>query len=188
MFPKKSLPRTLFTFSSRLLFSLSPFLLFIFLAACATNATPTHEIFLPLSGSSSDDLARAAESLNKYFNALHAGQYEQATAHYGGSYEVLQGYNPDLNPDDHAALFKNGCEFNGLQSKPIKTLVEQTAVSPTEFHFLVEFQNDDGSLFVQGPCCGATEEEMPPVSQFEYTVVLGLDGKYRVLELPIYVP
>lgn len=181
MFPEKSFPPSLFHVLLRL------FVLAI-LAACTTNATPTHEIFIPLSGSPSDDLARAAESLNKYFNALHAGQYEQAIAHYGGSYEVLQGYNPDLTPDDHAALFKNGCEINGLQCKLIKTLVEQTAISPTEFHFLVEFQNDDGSLFVLGPCCGATDEEMPPVSQFEYTVVLGSDGKYRVTGLPVYVP
>ncbi|NUM47136.1 MAG: hypothetical protein HUU38_20750 [Anaerolineales bacterium] len=188
MFPQKSLPRSLFTCSSRLLFSLSPFLLFIFLTACATNPPATHAVYLPLSSSASDDLARAAESLNKYFNALHAGQYEQAIAHYGGSYEVLQGYNPELNPDDHAALFKNGCEFNGLQCKPIKTLVEQTEVSPTEFHFLVEFQNDDGSLFVLGPCCGATEEEMPPVSQFEYTVIKSAEGAFLVQELPVYVP
>ena len=163
------------------------FLLAAGLFACRTTNPKAYQVYLPLSGAT-DDLSRAGESLSKFFNLLHAGQYQQAAAHYGGSYEILQANNPDLDPNDQAALWKNGCEINGLQCKPIKTIIEQTEISPTEFHFLVEFQHDDGSLFVLGPCCGATEEEMPPVSQFEYTVVLGLDGQYRVLELPVYVP
>jgi hypothetical protein len=54
--------------------------------------------------------------------------------------------------------------------------------------FQVEFNNPDGSLFVLGPCCGASETEMPPVSQFEYGVARNADGKFLVMELPPYVP
>jgi len=34
--------------------------------------------------------------------------------------------------------------------------------------FQVKFNNPDGSLFILGPCCGASETGMPPVSQLKY--------------------
>lgn len=133
-------------------------------------------------------LADAQTTLTDYFRLLHEGQYAQAIPFYGGTYNLLQTWNPDIVPTDFVNLWQHACEFNGLRCLPAGDLLSQMQTTPTEFHFLVEFQNDDGSLFVLGPCCGATEEEMPPVSQFEYTVVLGLNGQYRVLELPVYVP
>jgi hypothetical protein len=54
--------------------------------------------------------------------------------------------------------------------------------------FQVEFSNADGSLFVLGPCCGSNATEMPPVSQFEYTVMRNPDGKFVVMNMPPYVP
>ena len=54
--------------------------------------------------------------------------------------------------------------------------------------FQVEFNNPDGSLFVLGPCCGATETEMPPVSQFQFTVIRNADGRFVVMNTPPYVP
>jgi hypothetical protein len=157
------------------------------LSACATASPQATQIFMPVSGAPSD-LSEASEVLINFFNLLHAGEYEQAAALYGGPYKVLQGYNPDLNPEDHAALWQNGCEVNGLQCKQIKNILEETEISATEVHFVVEFQNDDGSLFILGPCCGATETEMPSVSQFEYTVLQNDAGNFVVIELPAYVP
>jgi hypothetical protein len=55
------------------------------------------------------------------------------------------------------------------------------------FRFTIEFQNEDGTVFILGPCCGATEEEMPPRSNFDYPVTLR-EGKYQVMELPVFVP
>jgi len=49
--------------------------------------------------------------------------------------------------------------------------VLQEPVLPYEFRFIVEFKYDDGTLIMLGPCCGATETDMPPKSQFPYTVV-----------------
>lgn len=132
------------------------------------------------------DLARG--TLLTFFNLLHLRRYEEAIPLYGGDYEIMQTWNPDVDPNDAVALWTNACESNGLRCLPVLNIVNQLKISPTEFHFLVEFMWDDGSLFVRGPCCGATEEEMPPVSQFEYTVVLGLDGKYRVMGWPVHVP
>jgi hypothetical protein len=65
------------------------------------------------------------------------------------------------------------------------TLLHQEADT---YVFDVEFNNPDGSLFVRGPCCGATETEMPPESQFEYTVTKNAEGKFVVLNTPPYVP
>lgn len=128
----------------------------------------------------------AQEALVDYFAALHQGQYSQAVDLYGGSYENLIAMNPQIAPDDFAALWESGCTLNGLQCLPVRsaTLKEQ---GDNTFVFTVEFNNPDGSRFVLGPCCGASATEMPPVEQFTYQVVKK-DGKYLVLDLPVYVP
>jgi len=77
--------------------------------------------------------------------------------------------------------------INGLMCLGIKTIVGEEEVLATEFRFIVEFMNDDGTLFVRGPCCGATEKEMPPQSQFAYTVKK-VEGRFLVQELPVLVP
>jgi hypothetical protein len=60
-------------------------------------------------------------------------------------------------------------------------------VSPTTFWFVVEFLTLDGERFVQEPCCGVSEGEMPPQTQFDYTVVW-VEDQLVVPELPVYVP
>ena len=77
--------------------------------------------------------------------------------------------------------------MNGLKCLSIRTIVCEEEVSPTEFRFTVEFTNYDGSLFVLGPCCGATETEMPPQTQFVYTVKR-VEDRFLVQDLPVYVP
>ena len=57
-----------------------------------------------------------------------------------------------------------------------------------EFTFIVEFNNPDGNLFVRGPCCGTTETEQPPVSKFEFAVQKMMDGQFKVMTPPVYVP
>jgi hypothetical protein len=56
-----------------------------------------------------------------------------------------------------------------------------------ELRFVVEFENEDGTLFVRGPCCGETEAEMPSQSRFPYAVQR-IDGEFQVMNLPVYVP
>jgi hypothetical protein len=60
--------------------------------------------------------------------------------------------------------------------------------STNEFIYQVTFINPAGNLFELGPCCGATEEEMPPVSQFEIRVTCSENHSCQVLDLPPYVP
>ena len=84
-------------------------------------------------------------------------------------------------------LLANACEINGH-----KCLLARIAIFKElrgdKYVFQVEFSNPDGSLFVLGPCCGANETEMPPVSQFEYTVTKIAEGEFVVMNLPPYVP
>jgi len=147
-------------------------LLLALLAACA----PVAQVSEP-----------ARQVLEDFFAALNHADYAQADALYGGTYEVLTGWNPDIDPGDHSTLWERGCTQNGLQCLILRsaTLKEQ---GEEGLIFTVEFNNPDGSLFVRGPCCGATETEMPPVSQFEFRVVKSAEGEYLVMDLPVYVP
>ena len=136
-----------------------------------------------------DDLESARETLIQFFEHLNKGDYLSASALYGGSYEMLNGYNPDLDPEDHAALFKNACTVNGFQCLQVRSArLQEQAAQTGDYRFVVEFSTADGELFVLGPCCGATETEMPLRSEFVFTVVRVGEGAYQVVDLPVYAP
>ncbi|HEY48332.1 MAG: hypothetical protein AMJ88_05205 [Anaerolineae bacterium SM23_ 63] len=136
----------------------------------------------------SSETELAFRALTAFFSRLHAGGYEQAAALYGGTYDVMIDHNPEIDPDDHAALFRNACTINGAQCLEIGSVVLEEQSALTEFKFAVEFKNDDGSLFELGPCCGATETDQPPQSVFVYTVKKSMADEYVVLEMPVYTP
>jgi hypothetical protein len=135
-----------------------------------------------------DETGQARQALVDYFSHLEEGNYAAAQELYGGSYEILIGLNPSLDPDEHTALWRNACTLNGFQCLDVRNATFNELTGEGEYIFTVEFNNPDGTLFVLGPCCGATEAEMPPVSQFEYRVIEDADGNYVVLDLPVYVP
>lgn len=122
-----------------------------------------------------------------FFGRLAAGEYTAAAELYGGSYETLVNFNPEIDPDDVAALWQNGCQVNGLQCLPVRiaSFNEQTAVG--ENIFTVQFNAPDGSLFVREACC-RDAQTTPPEFEFEFRVIQGEDGVYRVLDMPVYVP
>jgi hypothetical protein len=129
----------------------------------------------------------AHQALEDFFQALNRADYASADALYRGEYGTLAGWNPDVDPQDHAKLWERGCQQNGLRCLSVRSasLIDQ---SGDTFIFNVEFNNPDGALFVRGPCCGADETEMPPESQFEFHVVKTAEGKFLVADLPVYVP
>ena len=135
----------------------------------------------------SSGLEQARVALETFFSLLHDQRYTEAADYYGGTYDLLREWNPTVDPDDYATLWRNGCTMNGFQCLKIGTVVEQTEVSETLFLFVVEFVNEDGTQFVRGPCCGASASVDPPESRFEYTVLL-VEGNYLVQEMPVYVP
>lgn len=134
-----------------------------------------------------NDAELAQQTLTSFFELLYQGEYEEADELFGGDRQVMSGVNPSLDPDDHSAAWKNVCTINGFQCLPVRTAVLKE-MRDGAYIFTVEFSNLDGSVFVLGPCCGATEDEMLPVSRFEYRVRKTTAGEFVVLDLPVYVP
>lgn len=135
---------------------------------------------------SSIDTENARQALIDYFGALSLREYPHAAQLFGGSYEILAEYNPDVAPDNHAALWQRGCEQNGLQCLTIRTTTFQELTTSGEYIFLAEFNNLDGSQFKLAACCG--ENSALAKYQFPYRIEKGNDGQFRVLDMPIYVP
>jgi len=125
-------------------------------------------------------LTQARGALLTYFSVLHSQDYNEVIYFYGGSYGLLRDWNPTVDPNDFAALFENGCTINGLMCLEARTVVQEEEISPHEFKFVVEFMNEDGSIFMSGP-------ESSPQSQFIYTVMM-VDGRFMVQDLPVYMP
>jgi hypothetical protein len=118
---------------------------------------------------------------------LHTKDYAEAVPLYGGEYEQLQVFNPEIDPNDKLALWRWVCDNQLLQCLEVRSVTFKEQVGDS-YIFQVEFNNADGSLFVLGACCGANETEMPPVSQFEFRVARTADGKFVVMNTPPYVP
>ncbi|HLE15190.1 MAG TPA: hypothetical protein VI776_10610 [Anaerolineales bacterium] len=133
------------------------------------------------------EVAAARQALFDFFSALKTGDYAAADGLYGGSYELLEANNPDVDPNDRAALLENACLINGFQCLAVYRAVLVDKPAQGEYRFRVVFEQDGGA-FVLGPCCGADIAEQPPQSEFVYTVKRDEAGKYRVIELPVYVP
>jgi hypothetical protein len=132
-------------------------------------------------------MAEARDALVSFLSLLHARKYEDAARLYGGEYEQLQVFNPEIDPNDRVALWTWVCENQLLRCLEIRSVTSLQVIGDS-YVFQVEFNNPDGSLFVLGPCCRANETEMPPVSQFEYTVSRNVDHRYVVMNTPPYVP
>jgi hypothetical protein len=154
--------------------------------------TPTPAILTPLLPDSmelaedADDPELARYALVSFFTFLHDGRYAEAAPLYGGPYDVIRDNNPDIPEDDYAALWQAVCTHQTL-CLSVARIVDEKVVAQDEFEFVIEFIWRDGTLFKLGPCCGATEAEMPPVWQFPYTVKK-IEGKFQVMEGPVYMP
>ena len=155
-------------------------LLLTTLAACAGRA-PASE---PAPTTAPAD--PAADALRAFFAALHEGRFEEAVTLYGGEYGVLHDMNPDVSPTDYAVLFERYCTQDGGVCLPLGAIVARDVVGDGAVLFRVQFTNDDGSVFAQGPCCGEPDTGAR-TTDFAFTV-LEIDGPLRVMALPPYVP
>ena len=127
------------------------------------------------------DSERAKQNLIAFFDFLNRGQYTEAAELYGGGYEILVDFNPTLDPEDRPALLKNGCEINRLQCLTVLTAEFKEKNSKGEYVFRFQFKDTDDNLFVQ------QTPNAPPVFIFDYRVMKGEDGTFRVLDLPPYI-
>lgn len=160
-------------------------LLFLLLIGCIPQPVNTPQPTTPTSLPST--AGEAYDTLVNFLTLLHTKNYAEAAPLYGGDYEQLQVFNPEIDPADHVALWTWACENQLLQCLEVRSATFKELRGDT-YVFQVEFNNSDGSLFVLGPCCGADETEMPPVSQFEYTVSRNADYEFVVMNPPPYVP
>jgi hypothetical protein len=156
----------------------------LLLAACAAQPASSPEVTQTTLPSTTGE---AQDVLVDFLTRLHTKNYAEAAPLYGGEYESLHVFNPEINSEDHVALWNWVCENKLLQCLEVRSTTFTKRVGDS-YIFQVEFNNSDGSLFVLGPCCGANETEMPPVSQFEFTVSRNADGKFVVMNTPPYVP
>jgi hypothetical protein len=131
--------------------------------------------------------SEAHDVLVNFLTLLHTKNYTDAVPLYGGEYEQLQIFNTEIDPNDHVALWTWACDQQLLQCLEVRSATFKE-LRGDSYIFQVEFNNPDGSLFVLGPCCGTNETEMPPVSQFEYTVSRNADHRFVVINMPPYVP
>jgi len=127
----------------------------------------------------------AEKSLREYLTALNNGDFILAAKLYSGDPELLQTWNPDIKKDDLPALFERACSQNGLVCMTPRTLTYRGIDADGNYQFNVEFNNPDGTLFRQDPCCGETEG--PSFTSFLFHVAKTESG-FAVLDLPPYVP
>ena len=153
------------------------------LAGCASPVNPPQPTQTSLPSTASE----AYQTLVKFLTLLHDKNYVDAAPLYGGDYDQLHVFNPEIDVNDHTGLWSWACDNQLLQCLTVRSVTFEQLVGDS-YIFQVEFSNPDGSLFVLGPCCGSNETEMPPVSQFEYTVIRNADGKFVVMNMPPYVP
>ena len=140
--------------------------------------------------STSAEMEEARKVLMTYFDLMSEGNYAEAAKLYGGTYENLTDMNPDIDPSNRVALLERACTVNGFKCLPIMNIVQEVQDWPDTFIFTVEFANLDSSLFVFNACCGTTETNTQPQSQFDYTVlrIPQMGDIFLVRELPLYVP
>jgi hypothetical protein len=162
------------------------------LSACSigqVNEPVNDQDVLPPEEDQVSALELAAEAaLIDFYHQLNQGEYEKAVELYGGSYEELEYFNPEMDPDDKAGLLAAACEINGFFCLVVSSVTAIDSGLQQPLLFEVSYANLDGSRFVLGPCCGATEEEMPPVDVFTVRVNCEKQDECQVLDLPPWAP
>jgi hypothetical protein len=160
-------------------------LLVVLIAACGAIVTACG-LSTPVPAGA--DAAAAEETLSSFLSMLAGGDYAPGAELYAGALDPMQAWNPEIDAQDVAGLIGYGCESHLLQCLPVRSIVLEGTGPGGEMVFDVEFSLPDGTLFVRGPCCGATSTEMPDQSVFVFRVQPLADGGFVVMDLPPYVP
>lgn len=122
------------------------------------------------------------QALDDFLTYLHEGQYEEAAELYGGDYEMLEEYNPNVNPQNRSELLARYCTINGGMCLEPKIMDLQT-FSEDHFTGTVRFFYSDGDVYKVGPFAG--EEGEPTIFEADYDVIK-INDNYKVMQLPPY--
>jgi hypothetical protein len=131
-----------------------------------------------------DESEKAKETLVSFFNYLSLNEFEKAL--------TLFSLDSQFTPLEELAQGNNKAEVLENYCKATKTCLKATVlevkqIADYEYNLVVQFSNKDGSLYIFGPCCGATEKEMPSKNKFDFTVKK-IDNDFKVTSAPLYRP
>jgi hypothetical protein len=130
------------------------------------------------------ELADSQATLRLFLNSLSSQDYTQAAEFFAGTTDLLKEMNPEAD-DNLANLLGLGCNINGFQCLPVRSITPAKIGERGGYQFWVEFSNPDGTLFGRGSCCGA---EPAPI-QFRFPMTVIKDGdEWKVIDLPPYIP
>jgi hypothetical protein len=135
-----------------------------------------------------DESEKAKNALITFFDYLNENEFEKASGLFSSDetdWESIKVYSPEDEASNKAKILENYCEAVGTCLKAKILEAKQTA--NYEYNLVVQFLNKDGSIYIFGPCCGATEEEMPSKDKFDYTVKK-IDNAFEVKTPPLYRP
>ncbi len=136
------------------------------------------------SSSSIEIETEAREVLIQFYKLLNLGEYLKAQELYGGSYQILRDWYPDVGADDFTELWHRGCW--GFQCLQIREVVSQVKLDGYGYRFVVKFSTDKGELYVVAPCCDAPAEA-PRESLFTQEVH-NIESRWQVVGYPPYEP
>lgn len=156
------------------------------------------EQFVPSSDNSSvsdrenNSSTLAEKTLTNFFDLLVNNNYTEAVKIFapptntgGYDWEGLDAFTELSNRNNKAKVLEDYCNAVGTCLK-VK-IIETKENSKDHYTFTVNFIESDGSVYVFGPCCGMTEEEMPSTDEFKYDVKK-IDGSFKVTTVPLYRP
>lgn len=130
----------------------------------------------------------AEETLVAFFDYLSRGEFGNAVKLFSSDesdWESLWVYSSAEERNDKAKVLENYCKatLTCLSAE----VVEAGELANDEYDFVVRFLNSDGTIFVFGPCCGATEDQEPSKDKFDYKVKK-VGDVYKVMAPPLYRP
>jgi hypothetical protein len=157
-------------------------ILLLFLASCVPQSSQS------AAKEKLNDEEHALHALMDFLENLHIGNYAEAAQYYGGSYETMTDHNPEIDPNDHAALLRNACTINGMQCLQVKVIGLEDKVLGEKYVFIVEFLKEDGTLFMLESCCGGEERSFPAQTVFYFLIREVDQNKFTVMDMPPYAP
>lgn len=102
----------------------------------------------------------------------------------GYGWEGLERFSPQEERNNKAKVLENYARLT-KEATLQASITGVEKYSEGKYILTVQFLNSDGSILVEGPCCGATEEQMPSSDKFEYKVKK-IDGIFKVITAPLY--
>jgi len=144
-----------------------------------------------------NELQEAKERIINFFNYLHDGQYDKAAllfepweegvGMHGSSWKGILSLQPPEKRNDEGKALGLGVYYRTV-GVPIRAKVlDIKKIADNEYKLRIQFLKDDGSVYIYGPCCGATEETMPSETEFDY-IVQRINGVYKVRTPPLFRP